>query len=275
MAARTFTYKATGPDKGAGGKYVLSGPGQKVEVPKGAYHAESPTMNLFWGFRALDKDPAKADALLQALRTYPMSKSASPPPTRLVDITGKRWTQTPPRGMEYWKSLHAIIQREPVHERDRFFMAMLAPLGIEKGKPFTPDPSQRAEFYDQLDQRAARFYEAVTTSSGMVTKTPGVGQVYLGTYQDKDGDWLDGAKNYRLRIPPNAPVAQFWSMTVYDLATRALIDNPTKQADRSSRMDLQKNPDGSVDLYVGPLAYTSRFPMLLVTRRFSSSCVES
>ena len=36
MAARTFTYKATGPDKGAGGKYVLSGPGQKVEVPKGA-----------------------------------------------------------------------------------------------------------------------------------------------------------------------------------------------------------------------------------------------
>jgi hypothetical protein len=92
----------------------------------------------------------------------------------------------------------------------------------------------------------------------MVTKTPGVGQVYLGTYQDKNGDWLDGAKNYRLRIPPNAPVAQFWSMTVYDVATRALIDNPTQQADRSSRMDLQKNPDGSVDLYVGPIAPTGK-----------------
>lgn len=289
----------TGPDKGAGGKYIISGPGQKVDVPKGAYHAESPTMNLFWGFRALDKDPAKADALLKALRIYPLSKSADPAPTRIVDITGKRWTQTPPRGMDYWKSLHAIIQREPVHERDRLFMAMLVPLGIEKGKPFAPDarqtallteavlvgeamakvtdfekrlpeahyadgtrwhfslvldPSQRAEFYDQLDHRAAWFYEAVTTSSGMVTKTPGVGQVYLGTYQDKDGDWLDGAKNYRLRIPPNAPVAQFWSMTVYDVATRALIDNPIQQADRSSRMDLQKNPDGSVDLYVGPIA---------------------
>jgi hypothetical protein len=27
----------------------------------------------------------------------------------------------------------------------------------------------------------------------MTTKTPGVGSVYLGTYKDKDGNWLDGA----------------------------------------------------------------------------------
>ena len=37
-------------------------------------------MNLFWGFRALDKDPAKADALLKALRIYPLSKLANPLP---------------------------------------------------------------------------------------------------------------------------------------------------------------------------------------------------
>jgi hypothetical protein len=41
-------------------------------------------------------------------------------------------------------------------------------------------------------------------------------------------------------------------MTVYDVASRCLIDNPTQQADRSSRMDLQVNDDGSLDLYVGP-----------------------
>jgi hypothetical protein len=287
----------TGPDKGEGGTYVIVGPGQEAVLPKGAYRADSPTNNVFWGFRALDKDPAKAKALLKALRIYPLSNADAPPEKRIVDIAGIRWSQTPPRGLDYWKSLHGIIQREPVQERDRFFMAMLKPLGIEKGKPFAPDerqtklltegalvgeamakandfekrldaahyadgthwhfalvidPSQRAEFYDQLDGRAAWFYEAVTTSSGMVTKTPGVGQVYLGTYKDKDGNWLDGAQSYRLRIPPDAPVKQFWSMTVYDVASRALIDNPTQQADRSSRMDLQVNADGSVDLYVGP-----------------------
>jgi hypothetical protein len=58
------------------------------------------------------------------------------------------------------------------------------------------------EFYTQLDERAAWFYETITTSAGMVTKTPGVGQVYLSAYKDKDGDWLDGAKTYLLRVPP-------------------------------------------------------------------------
>ncbi len=289
----------TGPDRGEGGVYVIAGPGQKAEVPKGVYLAESPTSNVFWGFRALDKDPAKAKALLEMLEIYPLSKSDNPPKKTIVDISGIRWSQTSPRGIDYWRSLHAIIQREPVHERDRFFMAMLKPLGIEKGKPFEPDerqtrlltdgvlvgeamakandfekrleeahyaegthwhfalvidPSQRAEFYDQLDGRAAWFYEAVTTSSGMVTRTPGVGQVYLGTYKDKDGDWLDGTKSYRLRVPADAPVEQFWSMTVYDVGARCLIDNPSQQADRSSRMDLKVNDDGSVDLYVGPSA---------------------
>jgi hypothetical protein len=117
------------------------------------------------------------------------------------------------------------------------------------------DPSQETEHYTQLDERATWLYEATSTSAGMVTKTPGVGSVYLGTYKDKDGDWLDGATTYRLRVPPNAPVKQFWSLTVYDVDTRCLIQNKEQLADRSSRQpDLVKNADGSVDLYVGPKA---------------------
>lgn len=117
------------------------------------------------------------------------------------------------------------------------------------------DPSQEAEFYTQLDERAAWFYEAATTSKGMVTKTPGLGQVYLGAYKDKDGNWLDGANTYRLHVPPNAPVKQFWSLTIYEVDTRSLIQNQQQIADRSSRQpDLVKNADGSVDLYVGPTA---------------------
>ena len=114
--------------------------------------------------------------------------------------------------------------------------------------------NQEAEFYTELDERTAWFYEAIATSEGMVTKTPGVGSVYLSAYKDKDGDWLDGSKTYRLRVPPKAPVEQFWSLTVYDVNTRALIQNTEQRADRSSRMDLVTNADGSVDLYVGPSA---------------------
>jgi hypothetical protein len=46
----------------------------------------------------------------------------------------------------------------------------------------------------------------------------------------------------------------FWSVTLYDVDTRSLLVNDRKIADRSSRMDLQKNGDGSVDIYAGPTA---------------------
>jgi hypothetical protein len=116
------------------------------------------------------------------------------------------------------------------------------------------NPSQETENYTQVDERAAWFYEATATSAGMTTKTPGIGSVYLSAYKDKDGDWLDGANTYRLRVPPNPPVAQFWSLTAYDVNTRSLLQNKGQISDRSSRMDLVKNSDGSVDVFVGPSA---------------------
>jgi hypothetical protein len=98
------------------------------------------------------------------------------------------------------------------------------------------------------------MYEAVTTSAGMVTTTPGSGSIYLATYADKDGDWLDGAKCYTLHVPAKAPAEQFWSVAVYSWDTRTLIDNDQKRSAQTSRQDLVMNKDGSVDLYYGPTA---------------------
>jgi hypothetical protein len=117
------------------------------------------------------------------------------------------------------------------------------------------DPSQEREHYSELDERADYFYEAVTMSKGMVSSTPGIGQTYLGAYKDKNNQWFDGAKTYTLHVPPNPPAKQFWSLTVYDTYNRVGIDNQTQNADLSSRDEgLRKNPDGSVDLYIGPTA---------------------
>jgi len=290
-----------GPDRGQGGKYLLLGPGQTVPQSDGFIVVHSSTVNVIIGLRNLETDPEKAARVLSQYRVYPYAKRDNPPTNRIVVIGNTKWSQASPRGLAYWNLLADILNREPVQERDRVTMAMLRPLGIEKGKPFKPDarqerilteaalvgeamakandfdkrqmelshykegvqwhlslcldPSQEAEFYTQLDERAAWFYEATTTSKGMVTKTPGLGQVYLGAYKDKGGNWLDGANTYRLHVPSNAPVKQFWSLTVYDVDTRSLVDNQQKIADRSSRQpDLVKNADGSVDIYVAPTA---------------------
>lgn len=114
------------------------------------------------------------------------------------------------------------------------------------------DPTQESTNYTQVDERADYFYEAVTSSKGMSTKTPGVGQAYLGAYTDKSGAVLDGSKNYVLHVPANPPAKLFWSLTVYDALERVLIDNGKDIADKSSRQDLLKNADGSIDVYVGP-----------------------
>ncbi len=114
------------------------------------------------------------------------------------------------------------------------------------------DASQENEHTTQLDERTAWFYEAVTSSQGMTTTTPGEGQVYLHVGREADGDWLVGGRSYELVVPPDIPVAQFWSFTAYDADTRCFVDQPLDRADRSSRDNLLVEADGSVRLHVGP-----------------------
>jgi hypothetical protein len=95
----------------------------------------------------------------------------------------------------------------------------------------------------------------------MKSQTPGLGQAYLGSYTDADGQWLDGGRDYALHVPADPPAKLFWSATVYDVDTRCLIDNDQQRGDRGSRdTDLVANDDGSVDLFFGPRDITLSKP---------------
>ena len=116
---------------------------------------------------------------------------------------------------------------------------------------FLASTSQETPAFTQFDERTSWFYEAVGVSVGMMGRTVGAGQVYLESSKDADGKFLDGSRTYHLHVPPEAPVAQFWSFTVYDNETRTFVDTGS-QPDRSSRDDIERNADGSVDLWFGP-----------------------
>jgi len=80
----------------------------------------------------------------------------------------------------------------------------------------------------------------------------GAGQYYLMTVKDRDDDPFDGNKTYKLNVPANAPVRQYWSATIYDRETHAFIRNMDVVGCSSQKQGLQENNDGSVDIYFGP-----------------------
>jgi hypothetical protein len=82
----------------------------------------------------------------------------------------------------------------------------------------------------------------------------GAGQFYLITIKDKEDRSMDGRNTYRLNVPANAPVTLYWSATAYDRATHALIRDMQWSSRSSLTPELQKNADGSVDVYFGPNA---------------------
>jgi len=106
-----------------------------------------------------------------------------------------------------------------------------------------------------LDARTRFFYAATVNTPAMALKMVGAGSQYAFGILDKDGNYLDGAKNYKLNIPANVPAKNFWSIVVYDPQTRSeLQTSQPLPSIQSQRTPLVYNEDGSVDLYFGPKA---------------------
>lgn len=84
-------------------------------------------------------------------------------------------------------------------------------------------------------------------------KMIGLGSQYAFVNKDSNGDVLDGGKEYRLRIPAEVPLKDFWSIVVYDPQTRSELQTSQPFPSKNNLRDpLVANPDGSVDLYFGP-----------------------
>ncbi len=104
------------------------------------------------------------------------------------------------------------------------------------------------------DNRAIRNWFNVIYLPAKVAERPAT--MYVDTPLDSDGNVFQAGKTYKLTVPEDVPVDQFWSLTIYDMATWAFIYTPEGRPGISSRdRDKMKiNADGSVDIYFGPEA---------------------
>ncbi|WP_254511041.1 DUF1254 domain-containing protein [Anatilimnocola floriformis] len=106
------------------------------------------------------------------------------------------------------------------------------------------DPNQYG-----VDGRAVMYHMAYFSP-----KVFGGGQFYLINISDRDGKPLAGDKTYRLKVPANAPIEQYWSATAYDRETHALIRGMSRPSLASNDAAVIKNDDGSTEIYFGPSA---------------------
>ena len=105
------------------------------------------------------------------------------------------------------------------------------------------------------DARVMFFYPYTAVTPAMAVTIPGEGSDYGIAYVDSNKQPFDGSKTYKLNIPANPPVNNFWSVTLYDSQTRSLLqsDQPFPALDSISGK-FKKNADGSIDLYISPKA---------------------
>src|SRR5262249_53350848 len=82
-----------------------------------------------------DADIAKAVAYAKRIKLYPLSPAA----TKFVDAIDVMFDATIPYDLRFFQSLDRIVQIEPWLPRDKIMIDMLKSIGIEKGKPFSPD----------------------------------------------------------------------------------------------------------------------------------------
>ncbi len=104
-----------------------------------------------------------------------------------------------------------------------------------------------------LDARTYYFSATCQTSPAMWVKMVGAGSQYAVGARDAEGRYLDGARSYRLHLPPDVPAKDFWSVLVYDPQTRSMLQTDQRFPSVSSQKeDLVVNDDGSVDVNFGP-----------------------
>ena len=142
------------------------------------------------------------------------------------------------------------------NKSERLVQSKYGPQGNHWEIATASTPDQNRDNGMDLDGRAAWFYEAVTNDiamHGMVNG--GWGQVYLDNYRDSNGNGLDGGHHYTLTIDGDVNYAEtFWTVTVYNIENRAIINNKIKRADVGSNISgTEKNVDGDYEFHFSPV----------------------
>jgi hypothetical protein len=289
MVTDNFDYigtRATGTKAGA---YVITGPGWKGHLPKGAVRISSPAWLLLGVGRTEirgDEDIPAVKAVQAGYRLMPLSKFiGQPAPTAAPNINFPPFinakSATADQFIEY---LNFMMQWQSFPAVEFPLLARMARIGIAPGRSFKasdlpPDvfkaveegmATGRAKVRREADNLGARvngwnlspsnggeFGQDYLTRSAAAWKyiyiNSAVEALYPTANVDGNGQLLDGKDDYTLTFAKGAlpPVNYFWSLTMYDAKTQVPVHNPIERYSIGDRTPgIKVSDDGSLTIYI-------------------------
>lgn len=235
-------------------------------------------------------DDLEAVKKIQAQYTVqPLSRYAgtTPPRTAPVAFLAPLSAEAQKTSPEFFGLLNFVLKFAPTHPSERALMERFAKVGIGPGKPFdiaalSPEQRRGAEKGMADAWKAFARFKSDMIDTGKKSSADGFGtreflgndymmrmaSAVLGIYgnskeeanypayfTDADGKPLDGASNrYTVRFDKGKlpPVNSFWSLTMYELPSSLLTDNPINRYLINSPMEpkLVRDADGGITLYI-------------------------
>jgi hypothetical protein len=137
---------APGPDKGQGGKYLILPPGYEGDEPGGYFTARSPSyINVFVlrGFLVDGKPDAATRMFSEGIKIYPLAQKDNPPEMVIISGSGINYNTIHSNDFTFYEELAHVLDKEPINFIDPELRGIFASIGLQKGKPFDPDPSTK------------------------------------------------------------------------------------------------------------------------------------
>jgi hypothetical protein len=274
-------------DGNDGHNYLVASPSWKGEVPANitrVVRGETDLLGTLTRTQLIggETDLPRVKEIQQSYGLQPLSKFlGKPAPPTAPAIQWPRWTEGDENREAYWSYVGLLLPFVTPHSDDSPMYQKLASLGLKAGSSWQPDkldPAVRAALQQGLEEAraemkkrseggvdAAKFFgprehigtnymdRAMGVYMGIFGNVPQV-SVYLSMPADADGSPLDGGKAaYTLTFAKGQlpPVKYFWSITMYSIPQRFLVENPIKRYSiGSSTPGLKMSDDGSLVIYV-------------------------
>jgi hypothetical protein len=202
---------APGPDRGAGGKYLIVPPGYDGPLPDGGYYiGHSRTVHATYFGRSFlqNNDPKPvAELVRKTLKIYPYTPGASGtsiatalegnvklavnpmvPETQFIEASGKSFNTIPPSDYSFYEKINALVQEEPADALDPELTGQMAAIGIVKGKPYAPDARMKKILTDaaKVGSATARMLNMNPRESEGYAYYPGsswTNMLFVGGYE--------------------------------------------------------------------------------------------